>query len=337
MDRSRWHKPRVAVVIAHFDYSDRLEDAIVSVVDQSYDKIECVVVDDASSPAHRSQAEAITKKYRKYGIRYLALNENIGQIPAFYAGLDKTSAEFVCLLDPDDRYAKTFIETSVYSHLNNKVYAPLTTTDQYTFKNGQLLDGTFAHSSKIASHSPALEITSNNGSIRYFSADWVGWYWTSTSSLMFRRGVLALLRPIKKLSYRVSADAYLGNGAHMLGGTLFIEAPLVYRQLHDSNHWLAKVRISADQKDYNADAEHNNEVCKRDVAAAFLENGACDLFEKRFLSALLYRHFDGGSLALLRQESHLARELAPPGLREWRSMPLRRLLKRRQRPHKIAG
>lgn len=73
LNRGRWHQPRVAVIIVHFDYADFLEDAIVSVIDQSYRNVECVVVDDGSSPAHRRRAEEITNNFKQFGIRYLQL------------------------------------------------------------------------------------------------------------------------------------------------------------------------------------------------------------------------------------------------------------------------
>jgi hypothetical protein len=146
---------------------------------------------------------------------------------------------------------------------------------------------------------------------------------------MFRRTVLNLLRPTKQLSYRVSADAYLANGAHMLGGTIFVIKPLVYRQIHERNAFAPAEIFSMYENYSRPGGKHNDEICRRDVAAAFLENGARDLFKARFLSKLLYKNFDRASLALLRQESPHAAELAPAGFHEWRrrrDLPLREMV-----------
>jgi glycosyltransferase involved in cell wall biosynthesis len=319
LDRSQWHQPLVAVVIAHFNYSDYLEDAIVSVIDQSYQRVECIVVDDGSSPSHRQTARQIASQFQYYGVHYRQMDRNQGQIPAFFAGLDETSAEFVCLLDPDDRYAKTFIESSIDAHLNNDIYCPMTTTDQYKFRENELINATHAHYAVTPPARPSgLEIKLADYRAHYFDSSHVGGFFTSTSCLMFRRGVVELLRPIKSIPYRGEADSYLANGAHMLGGTIFIEKPLVYRQLHGKNAWMTENYFSMDQIRYRPGAEQNSEVCKRDSAAAFLENGARDLFERRYLSKLLYRHFSRDSLKSLRKESHHAAELAPPGFTEWR-------------------
>jgi hypothetical protein len=46
------------------------------------------------------------------------------------------------------------------------------------------------------------------------------------------------MRPRKTLAYKGSADSYLGQGAHVLGGTLFLTKPLVYRMVHSGNAYL---------------------------------------------------------------------------------------------------
>ena len=49
---------------------------------------------------------------------------------------------------------------------------------------------------------------------------------------MFRRAALNLMRPYRPLGYKIQADAYLAQGAHLLGGTLFLTKPLIYRGIH---------------------------------------------------------------------------------------------------------
>lgn len=55
---------------------------------------------------------------------------------------------------------------------------------------------------------------------------------------MFRRAALKFLKPNKKLAYKRCADGYLAQGAHALGGTLFLQKALVYRTLHAQNSWI---------------------------------------------------------------------------------------------------
>src|SRR5690625_232154 len=141
LNRAPWHRPLVSIIITHHNYSDFIGDAILSVLDQTHENWEVVVVDDASSPEHRRRLRAILSEVDDTRIRLINLSENIGQILSFYVGLDNTEGDFVCLLDPDDRYAQTFIEESLSAHLNGSISCPITSTDQYLASRRGIVSG----------------------------------------------------------------------------------------------------------------------------------------------------------------------------------------------------
>lgn len=99
------------------------------------------MVDDASSREHRDQLEHILSELSDPRIRYLPLSKNVGQILAFFAGLEITHGHFVCPLDPDDRYTPTFIEEALAAHLNPYVICPILSTDQYLLNRQGLISG----------------------------------------------------------------------------------------------------------------------------------------------------------------------------------------------------
>ncbi len=72
----------------------------------------------------------------------------------------------------------------------------------------------------------------------YIPSENIGWFWSSTSSMMFRRAALKLIEPDIKIEYKRAADLFLGVGSHALGGTLYLSKPLVYRSLHEKNNYL---------------------------------------------------------------------------------------------------
>src|SRR5262245_48170221 len=82
-DRAKWHLPLVSIVVTHFNYSDHVTDALRCILDQTHDNWECVIVDDASLPAHRHALERILEEIGSPKIRLILLTENGGQIPAF--------------------------------------------------------------------------------------------------------------------------------------------------------------------------------------------------------------------------------------------------------------
>jgi hypothetical protein len=47
-----------------------------------------------------------------------------------------------------------------------------------------------------------------------------------------------------EIAYKGCADGYLGQGAHMLGGTLFLPKGLVYRTVHSQTRYIRHSRTS---------------------------------------------------------------------------------------------
>jgi hypothetical protein len=279
LDRASWFRPLVSIVITHFNYSTHIKDALFSILDQSHENWECVVVDDASATEHRCGVERIVSEIGSNKIRLLQLSENGGQIPAFFTGLETTTGEFVCILDPDDRYDPTFLEEMLKAHLNDTVLCPVVGCGQRPLKSGAVIGGTLMPH-KLRHCSETLnglrKISSDDTDyLLYFPAAVQGvWGWPSTSSMMFRRSGLNFMRPYKALAYKRALDSYLAQGAHMLGGALFLTKPLVYRGVHDKNSWLSDTIFATGQILNHDRAERRYEQARVDVLAALLHNGA---------------------------------------------------------------
>lgn len=277
LNRGAWHKPLVSVIVTHHDYSDFVADALASLLDQTHTNWECVVVDDASSTEHRARLEQIIHSIADERINLLALSKNVDQIPAFFAGLERTRGEFVCLLDPDDRYAESFLEESLATHLNETVFCPVASTDQYLLGEQGLISAvnTQQRMRSMQRVGKAYRLDDRPPNILFIPRAVAGWHWASTSSLMFRRAALAHLKPHRALTFWKGADAYLAIGAHALGGTLFLPKPLVYRSIHQNNSSL-KPDIYATVQDKKRQASPRMHLIRRDVAEVLAHNGESD-------------------------------------------------------------
>lgn len=284
LDRQRWHQPLVSVIITHHNYSHHVEDALLSVLDQTYENWECVVVDDASEPHHQQAVERIVNAIASSKISLLKLTENVGQTPAAFAGLDNTSGEFVCILDPDDRYAQTFIEEALAGHLNETIFCPVLSTDQYLMANGSLIAGTYTHQRlRFTEHERGVTVIPDEPQVRllYFPPSNDGWHWGSSSSLMFRRAAVELMRPPTSLTWFRSVDSYLAQGAHRLGGTLFLTKSLVYRTVHSENSYLVNRVISIANKQGKYDGPAHSRKVLQDALAAIKANGGEVFLDQR--------------------------------------------------------
>jgi glycosyltransferase involved in cell wall biosynthesis len=88
--------PLVSVVIPVFDQAAWLPEALAAVAAQTYEPVECIVVDDASTDDSAAVAEA-----HPHG-RVIRLPENGGAPPARNAGIAAASGELLAMADADD-------------------------------------------------------------------------------------------------------------------------------------------------------------------------------------------------------------------------------------------
>jgi hypothetical protein len=129
---------------------------------------------------------------------------------------------------------------------------------------------------------------------------------------MVRRSALNLLVPNKRLGLDRNLDAYLANGAHLLGGTLFLSKPLLYRGMHAHNYYLTENIFSMQQNLGRADWKSRASQFKRDVVEAMFCNGVRRCLPEHQLAAVLRAHFDKDQMALLNKRCPEAYQLWRP-------------------------
>lgn len=101
--------PLVSVVVPTYNRPGMLEEAIGSVVRQTYDNLEILVVDDASETDTREVVEG----FGDPRIRYVRREENRGHAAALNTGLRRMSGAYVAFCDDDDRWLPRKIERQV--------------------------------------------------------------------------------------------------------------------------------------------------------------------------------------------------------------------------------
>jgi len=267
-------QPLISIVITHHNYSKHLRGAIQSVLGQTHANWECVVVDDFSDRDHRLEAVKIVEEINDKRVTILLSESNEGAVRTFFTGLARTSGEFVCPLDPDDRYMPTFLEESLAAHLNLYVMTPIVCSDQVLVtKRGPIGSGQQfpMYRPAMSMHGVAVEIPEGRKPcLLFFDASVPGWHYTSTSSLMFRRTAINYMKPQKTLVYKGCTDNYLARGCHLLGGTLFLGKALVYRMLHENNRWISENIYASSQDKGRPDSMRWAKEVHDDVVEALL-------------------------------------------------------------------
>lgn len=108
-------KEKVSVIIPTYKRPDYLCNAVDSVLAQTYENIEIIVVDDnGSSSEYRTQTADLMKKYSdEPKVIYLPLEKNCGGAAARNAGIDKAIGDYIAFLDDDDVYLPQKIEVQL--------------------------------------------------------------------------------------------------------------------------------------------------------------------------------------------------------------------------------
>jgi GT2 family glycosyltransferase len=97
---------RVSVVITCYDLGRYLDEALDSVLAQTLQDLEIVLVDDGSTDP---ETVALLADYRRPKTRVIH-SDNRGVAAAKNLGISQTSAPYLCTLDADDRLAPTWLE-----------------------------------------------------------------------------------------------------------------------------------------------------------------------------------------------------------------------------------
>lgn len=104
--------PLVSVVLTTYDRQEFLLKAIKTVAEQTYDKIELIVVDDHSPESPRDIVENAPDEGLN-NVIFVRHDENEGASAARNTGIKRASGELIALLDDDDLWASNKIERQV--------------------------------------------------------------------------------------------------------------------------------------------------------------------------------------------------------------------------------
>ena len=105
------HKPLVTVICLSYNHEQFIQEALMSVVNQSYAPVQIIVVDDASTD--NSQAVIQKLKLQHPHLELLLLEQNVGNCIAFNKGYTLAKGDFVIDFATDDVMKTDRIEKQV--------------------------------------------------------------------------------------------------------------------------------------------------------------------------------------------------------------------------------
>lgn len=102
-------EPLVSVIIPVYNVRPYLREALDSVINQTYQNLEIIIVDDGS----RDGSETICDEYKADSRVKVIHQRNRGLSSARNTGMDNVTGEIIAFLDPDDVIHPDMINTLV--------------------------------------------------------------------------------------------------------------------------------------------------------------------------------------------------------------------------------
>lgn len=108
--------PLVSVIVPCFNQDQYLPEALDSVLAQTYNNWECIIVNDGSP----DNTEEIAKIYCNTDKRFKYIfKENGGLSSARNTGIRNSIGEYILPLDADDKISNTYLDLAIYSFMQN--------------------------------------------------------------------------------------------------------------------------------------------------------------------------------------------------------------------------
>lgn len=215
------NEPLVSVLVTNYNYDQYLQEAIESVLNQTYRSIELIVVDDGSTDNSRE----IIAKYQDKLIS--VFKDNGGQASAINVAFRISRGEIIGLLDADDVWLPTKVEAVVKASLECPNASVIYHKVQNCDRDGKLWGPPW----------PPYKIIRGNIADRVAkTGSW--WPWPPSTALSFTRKFLSQVMDIPENGdFRFSAEPYLADLAPFFGEVVGIDRPLSLFRIHDTNNW----------------------------------------------------------------------------------------------------
>jgi glycosyltransferase involved in cell wall biosynthesis len=111
--------PLVSVIIPHFNLGQHLPSTLVSVLEQTYENIEIVLVDDCSTDERSRSLIDDLRSRDRVGLKVIALLGNVGLAASRNCAIAHAAGEYILPLDADDLLHRRFLEVAVLALQRN--------------------------------------------------------------------------------------------------------------------------------------------------------------------------------------------------------------------------
>jgi glycosyltransferase involved in cell wall biosynthesis len=240
---------KVSVIISNYNYARYLKAAIDSVLAQTHQNIEIIIVDDGSTDNSR---EVITQLTTQYPDKINAIFQvNLGQGAAFNTGFAAATGEIIAFLDADDVWAPKKLEQVLIEFRRPEIVGvmhPLESIDA----NGNKIDSDVATKMRLGEDLAKVVLNTGNA-----------WNFPPTSGLTYRRSTLSKVFPLDGVKWRLWADGCIIYCTAFLGKIKTLNENLAYYRIHGANNHMNSDKVFAYEENALMGIEMTNQYINK--------------------------------------------------------------------------
>jgi glycosyltransferase involved in cell wall biosynthesis len=209
---TKLNNPKVSIAICTFNGEKFIAEQLESVLKQSYQNIEIIIVDDCSS----DETSKICESYHDERIKLFKNKENIGYTKNFERAISICNGDYICLCDQDDIWFENKIEILVQNFADHIL----------VYHDSNFIDE-LGRKIETSTMGQRYHMYEGNSALPFLLSNCI-----SGHAAMFDRSILPYLLPFDK---RFFHDWWLAYVAVNLGEIKYINQVLVSYRQHTSS------------------------------------------------------------------------------------------------------
>lgn len=219
-----------SILIAHYNNFRYFKECYKSILEQSYQNFEIIIIDDCSTDNSLEQIEFLTRTDSRVKIFKNKINKGVGFTKK--KCVEMSSGEICGFLDPDDALTKDALEISVKAFNRKKIVACY--SQLYFCDENLNVQKIYKHSRQIKNNNPKF-LNINFEVAHFFS---------------FRKSVYLQTEGLNE-NYKVAEDQDLILKIYEKGSFKFIKRPLYYYRIHNKGLSHDQSKIALRQKTWH--------------------------------------------------------------------------------------
>jgi glycosyltransferase involved in cell wall biosynthesis len=220
----------VSVVIPSYRHRNFIEEALDSVMVQTYSRIELIVVDDCSPDDTADIAAAWMERpecfARFHDVRLVRNAENLGAHASFNLGIQEAKGEYICLMNSDDYCDSRRVELMMAALTSTGGLIAFSAVNPVGSSGDSLTEGDLVHRIQSFGYMAAGFPSVSFGFMRYNLA-------VSTGNLFFHRSLFDRIGGFRPLKYCHDWDFILR--AIAWAEPVYVPENLYFYRMHETN------------------------------------------------------------------------------------------------------